>query len=98
MLPLDCCCGALPTAAAPGGGNCCDCGRCCGGGGGGGGNEVTIGAGACTVPGFGSARVSVCAPFCSVAVRRATDCKIQPAWPSPVRKSAAPARFVLRAA
>ena len=30
------------------------------------------------VLGFGSANVSVCSPFCSVAARRSTDCRIQP--------------------
>jgi hypothetical protein len=57
----------------------------CGGGGGGGGNVLTTGAGAATAVARGSASVSVCPPFCSVAALRATDCKIQPLWPSPVR-------------
>ena len=57
----------------------------CGGGGGGGGNGPTTGAGAATAVARGSASVSVCPPFCSVAALRSTDCKIQPLWPSPVR-------------
>ena len=50
----------------------------CGGGGGGGGNVLTTGAGAATAVARGSASVSVCPFFCSVAALRSTDCKIQP--------------------
>ena len=46
---------------------------------------LTTGAGAATAVARGSASVSVCRPFCSVAALRSTDCKIQPLWPSPVR-------------
>src|SRR5580700_5364496 len=74
-----CACGGVPDAGAlaPA------CGG--GGGGGGGGNALITGAVAGMSVGFGSASVSVRSPFCSVAVRRSIDCKIQPLWPSPVR-------------
>src|SRR5580704_3399201 len=75
-----CACGGVPDA----GGLAPACGVG-GGGGGGGGNALITGAVAGVSVGFGIASVSVCSPFCSVAVRRSIDCKIQPLWPSPVR-------------
>jgi hypothetical protein len=72
-----CACGGVPDAGA--------LGTACGVGGGGGGSALITGAVAGVSVGFGIASVSVCPPFCSVAVRRSIDCKIQPLWPSPVR-------------
>src|SRR3984957_3155460 len=76
------CCGAAFAGAAAG------AAVFWGGGGGGGGNVLTTGAGAATTVARGIATVSVCSPFCSVAALRSTDRRIQPPWPSPVRRLA----------